>query len=53
MFHEPEFITQPLSKKPLPFAAQYALPRVPLLWPAFNRDLIARARKPIGLGFFP
>jgi hypothetical protein len=53
MFHEPVFITQPLSKRPLTFAAQHRLPRLPLLWPLFNRDLILRARKPIGLGFFP
>jgi 2-polyprenyl-3-methyl-5-hydroxy-6-metoxy-1,4-benzoquinol methylase len=53
MFHEPVFITQPLSKRPLPFEAQYRLPRLPIFWPMFNRDLIALARKPIGLGFFP
>jgi 2-polyprenyl-3-methyl-5-hydroxy-6-metoxy-1,4-benzoquinol methylase len=53
MFHEPVFVHQPLSKKPLPRFLQYTLPRVPLVWPAFNRDLIFAARKSIGLGLFP
>ena len=53
MFHEPVFITQPLSKRPLGFAAQHHLPRLPLLWPFFNRDLVVRTRKPLGLGYFP
>lgn len=52
MFHEPVFITQPLSKKPLPPMLQYNLPRLPLLWPAFNRDLILLARKSIALVSF-
>jgi len=53
LFHDPSFIRQPLSKKPLPESLQYLLPRVPLCWPLFNRDLIVVVRKPIFLGFFP
>jgi ubiquinone/menaquinone biosynthesis C-methylase UbiE len=52
-FHEVEFLTQPLAKPPLPRWLQKTLPRLPLAGTLFDRDIIARTRKSLFLGYFP
>jgi 2-polyprenyl-3-methyl-5-hydroxy-6-metoxy-1,4-benzoquinol methylase len=53
LFHTPQFVPQPLSKRPLPVVLQEVLPRLPIVWTLFNRDIILACRKPLFLGHFP
>lgn len=53
MFHSPQLIRHPLSRRPLPRRLQEEIPNLPLIGPWLCRDPIIKTRKPIFLGFWP